>query len=69
VETRLVTIDSANASAAFARCLMADFLGNADFSGLEQAALRLSEELVRRQSLNAPNVAVNAFAHAASALF
>jgi hypothetical protein len=36
------------ASAAFARCLTADLPGNADFSALERAALRLSEELVRR---------------------
>src|SRR6185369_1799321 len=36
------------AQAAFAGCLMADLPGNADFSALESAALRLSEELVRR---------------------
>src|SRR3954469_14381698 len=48
------------ASAASARCLTADLPGNADFSALERAALRLSEELVRRHLESAMQAAADA---------
>ena len=48
------------ALAAFARCLTADLPGNADFSALERAALRLSEELVRRHLESAMQAAADA---------
>src|SRR3954468_9776741 len=48
------------AQAAFARCLTADLPGNADFSALERAALRLSEELVRRHLESAMQAAADA---------